>query len=244
MRTCVHLCMRARVLCCACVRVCVRVCVCARARACVCVLPETLSLTLQNWLCSLLCAAACYHSSRETRRKCCWTCAVAQELLGRRLLSASRVSLVSRWSQTPSKMQRATQNATVGRVAALVPRLLCVHVCVYVCVCLSPSLPPLCLSLSLCGTHACILIFITWGGGSALSVLAGISNVVYFTGKAEDVTAEAIKDYADDNLVAVVDPPRAGLHPSVAKTIRKCEGIQRLIYVSCNLKGASQNIVE
>ncbi|EGD81766.1 hypothetical protein PTSG_02479 [Salpingoeca rosetta] len=73
----------------------------------------------------------------------------------------------------------------------------------------------------------------------------GITNVTYHTGKAEEVVPELVKDRdTADKLIAVVDPPRAGLHPSVVHAIRRCEGIQRLIYVSCNLKGASQNLVD
>mmetsp|Transcript_7924 Transcript_7924/g.13976 ORF Transcript_7924/g.13976 Transcript_7924/m.13976 type:complete len:112 (-) Transcript_7924:61-396(-) len=35
-------------------------------------------------------------------------------------------------------------------------------------------------------------------------------------------------------IVAVVDPARDGLHPVVIRTLRANEGIQRLVYVSCN----------
>jgi tRNA (uracil-5-)-methyltransferase len=35
-------------------------------------------------------------------------------------------------------------------------------------------------------------------------------------------------------VVAVVDPPRGGLHPSVLKALRRCAAIDSLVYVSCN----------
>lgn len=38
----------------------------------------------------------------------------------------------------------------------------------------------------------------------------------------------------DAPIVAVVDPARDGLHPSVVRTLRAAEGIARLVYVSCN----------
>ena len=44
------------------------------------------------------------------------------------------------------------------------------------------------------------------------------------------------------NIIAVLDPPRAGLPSSVIQTIRTCKGLDSLIYVSCNLKAINQNI--
>ena len=38
--------------------------------------------------------------------------------------------------------------------------------------------------------------------------------------------------------VAIVDPPRAGLHPKVTKALRCCEAIDTLVYVSCNPFGS------
>jgi hypothetical protein len=37
--------------------------------------------------------------------------------------------------------------------------------------------------------------------------------------------------------VAVVDPPRSGLHPKVVRALRECKAIDRLVYVSCNPTG-------
>jgi tRNA/tmRNA/rRNA uracil-C5-methylase (TrmA/RlmC/RlmD family) len=36
-------------------------------------------------------------------------------------------------------------------------------------------------------------------------------------------------------LVAIVDPPRAGLHPTVVKTLRTLIGLDNLAYISCDL---------
>jgi len=41
----------------------------------------------------------------------------------------------------------------------------------------------------------------------------------------------------DTETMAVVDPPRQGLHPKVVREIRRCTAIERLIYVSCNPTG-------
>jgi tRNA (Uracil-5-)-methyltransferase len=37
-----------------------------------------------------------------------------------------------------------------------------------------------------------------------------------------------------ENVVAVVDPPRAGLHRTVLRALLGCAAIKRLVYVSCN----------
>lgn len=45
-------------------------------------------------------------------------------------------------------------------------------------------------------------------------------------------------------VVAVLDPPRAGVHKSVIAAIRDCPLIQRLVYVSCKPQAALKNFVE
>jgi len=44
------------------------------------------------------------------------------------------------------------------------------------------------------------------------------------------------------NCVAVVDPPRAGLHPDVVRAIRKHNNIRRLIVVSCSIHSMISNL--
>ena len=51
---------------------------------------------------------------------------------------------------------------------------------------------------------------------------------------------KTLKDMEDGEYVAVVDPPRSGLHPDVVKALRACNGIKYLIYVSCD---AQQGLV-
>jgi tRNA/tmRNA/rRNA uracil-C5-methylase (TrmA/RlmC/RlmD family) len=70
-----------------------------------------------------------------------------------------------------------------------------------------------------------------------------INNAVYVCGKAEDVLNKALDDHAQtDDLVAIVDPPRGGLHPDVIRTLRKCERLKRVVYVSCNPKSLKDNL--
>ena len=61
----------------------------------------------------------------------------------------------------------------------------------------------------------------------------------FIAGRAEDVLAglldKAKNPHHPPNLIAIVDPPRAGLHPKVCAALRGCGGIRRIVYVSCNV---------
>ncbi|KAE9620553.1 putative tRNA (uracil(54)-C(5))-methyltransferase transcription factor C3H family [Lupinus albus] len=46
------------------------------------------------------------------------------------------------------------------------------------------------------------------------------------------------------NVVAIVDPPRAGLHPTVIKALRTHPGLRRLVYISCNPESLVANAIE
>ncbi|CAM0908088.1 unnamed protein product [Alopecurus aequalis] len=46
------------------------------------------------------------------------------------------------------------------------------------------------------------------------------------------------------NFVAIVDPPRAGLHPTVIKVLRTNPRIRRLVYISCNPDTLMANAIE
>ncbi|KAI4322254.1 hypothetical protein L6164_021965 [Bauhinia variegata] len=45
-------------------------------------------------------------------------------------------------------------------------------------------------------------------------------------------------------VVAIVDPPRAGLHPTVIKALRTHERLRRLVYISCNPESLVANTIE
>ena len=51
-------------------------------------------------------------------------------------------------------------------------------------------------------------------------------------------------DYEYDNIVAVVDPPRAGLHKAVLLALRKQAGLHRIVYISCNPVSMASNCIE
>ena len=73
-----------------------------------------------------------------------------------------------------------------------------------------------------------------------------VSNAEFICGKAETLMKEIIKDAqngridgkAVKEIVAIVDPPRAGLHPDVIRALRTCKLLKRVIYVSCNPTGS------
>ena len=66
----------------------------------------------------------------------------------------------------------------------------------------------------------------------------------YVAGRAEHVLPSIIAATAASSIVAIVDPPRSGLHKSVISAIRENEAITTLIYVSCNPKTMSDDLVK
>ena len=61
----------------------------------------------------------------------------------------------------------------------------------------------------------------------------GIDNCEFFAGDMKDVlTASFIKEHGRPDVI-ILDPPRAGIHPDVAKVILDAEP-ERIVYVSCN----------
>eukprot|EP00026_Physarum_polycephalum_P000471 Phypoly_transcript_00472.p2 GENE.Phypoly_transcript_00472~~Phypoly_transcript_00472.p2 ORF type:complete len:588 (-),score=89.43 Phypoly_transcript_00472:2960-4543(-) len=71
--------------------------------------------------------------------------------------------------------------------------------------------------------------------------LNGHKNVKYIAGKVEDVLAKSFSTLSSGPIIAVVDPPRPGLHKSVLSAIRANKKITRLIYVSCEPQSLIQN---
>ena len=63
-----------------------------------------------------------------------------------------------------------------------------------------------------------------------------ISNVDFKAGRVEDLSW--VGPWAD---AAIVDPPRAGLHPDVIEAFIKC-GPQRFVYVCCNPKAFAREM--
>ena len=65
------------------------------------------------------------------------------------------------------------------------------------------------------------------------AAINGIDNADFFAGDMKDVlNAEFIAEHGQPDIV-VLDPPRAGIHPDVARVLLACAP-QRMVYVSCN----------
>ena len=65
------------------------------------------------------------------------------------------------------------------------------------------------------------------------SEINGIDNTLFFAGDMKDIlTDEFIAEYGRPDVI-ITDPPRAGMHPDVVKTILRAAP-QRIVYVSCN----------
>ena len=61
----------------------------------------------------------------------------------------------------------------------------------------------------------------------------GITNCEFFAGDMKDIlTSEFIAEHGRPDVM-IVDPPRAGMHPDVVKTILEASP-RRIVYVSCN----------
>ncbi|MBO6209484.1 MAG: 23S rRNA (uracil(1939)-C(5))-methyltransferase RlmD [Schwartzia sp.] len=61
----------------------------------------------------------------------------------------------------------------------------------------------------------------------------GIDNCEFFAGDMKDVLTPAFIAEHGKPDVMIVDPPRAGMHPDVVKTILRAAP-ERIVYVSCN----------
>lgn len=65
-------------------------------------------------------------------------------------------------------------------------------------------------------------------------------------GKVEDKIEEVVQKYGAQGLkiVGIVDPPRAGLHPNVVRSLRTCKGLDHLIFICCDIKQSKANIID
>ena len=65
------------------------------------------------------------------------------------------------------------------------------------------------------------------------SELNGIENTLFYAGDMKDIlTDDFIAEHGRPDVI-ITDPPRAGMHPDVVKTILRAAP-QRIVYVSCN----------
>jgi 23S rRNA (uracil1939-C5)-methyltransferase len=63
--------------------------------------------------------------------------------------------------------------------------------------------------------------------------LNGITNTLFFAGDMKDILTDTFIRMHGQPDVIITDPPRAGMHPDVVKTILRAAP-RRIVYVSCN----------
>ncbi|CAB3261655.1 unnamed protein product [Arctia plantaginis] len=71
-----------------------------------------------------------------------------------------------------------------------------------------------------------------------------IENCEFFTGKAEDILPSVLARAAADDIIAIVDPPRAGLHMRAITQLRNTKKVNRLVYISCSPSSVVKNFID
>ena len=71
-----------------------------------------------------------------------------------------------------------------------------------------------------------------------------ITNSQFLAGRAEALLRTLLDQAGEGRAVAVVDPPRAGLGREVTQTLRRTEGLKRIVYVACDIKQAMKNLLD
>lgn len=69
-----------------------------------------------------------------------------------------------------------------------------------------------------------------------------ITNVQYYASKVEE-KIDIVTNEKNEEVVAILDPPRNGVHTSVIRAVRESEQIQKVIFISCDAKQAMQNFI-
>ena len=95
-----------------------------------------------------------------------------------------------------------------------------------------------CVALQLVGMEMCEPAVLDARVNAALN---GVENALFVVGTAESTFAQIAKEALPGGVtevIAVVDPPRSGLHNNVIKVLRVCRHIKRFVYVSCNPTGS------
>lgn len=72
-----------------------------------------------------------------------------------------------------------------------------------------------------------------------------ITNAEFLAGKAEDLIPRILGDMdPSKEVVAVVDPSRAGLHPRLVEILRGRVQVSRIVYISCNAESMAEDIAK
>ncbi len=69
-----------------------------------------------------------------------------------------------------------------------------------------------------------------------------IPNIEICEGRTEDVLPKVYNMAADDNKVAIVDPPRAGLSESASEFLSSAKKFKNILYLSCNVQTLARDL--
>ncbi len=75
------------------------------------------------------------------------------------------------------------------------------------------------------------------------SRINGIDNTLFFAGDMKDILTDDFIDRHGRPDIVITDPPRAGMHPDVVKTILRTAP-QKIVYVSCNPATQARDLQE
>ncbi|KAI8912504.1 S-adenosyl-L-methionine-dependent methyltransferase [Gorgonomyces haynaldii] len=73
-----------------------------------------------------------------------------------------------------------------------------------------------------------------------------IDNIVFICDRVETAINKVLKEHVGENdqVIAILDPARAGLHKTVMQAIRAKEQLEHCIYVACDIKQSLGNIID
>ncbi|KAK3919689.1 tRNA (uracil-5-)-methyltransferase-like protein A [Frankliniella fusca] len=78
----------------------------------------------------------------------------------------------------------------------------------------------------------------------ANAIKNGITNCEFIMGRAEEVLPSVLKKCTGKKVVAIVDPPRDGLGPSVVAELRKCKNLSKVVYIVSSQRVIHKNFIE
>lgn len=77
------------------------------------------------------------------------------------------------------------------------------------------------------------------------AVTNDINNCEFFCGKADEILDSVMSRVKEnEKCVAILDPPRAGLHPKAILMLRRPKNLDRIVFMSCDGNAAFKNFVE
>ncbi len=69
-----------------------------------------------------------------------------------------------------------------------------------------------------------------------------LKNARILEGRVEECLPETLAGLRERRCVALIDPPRTGLYPSVIETLNRAEGLSSLLYLSCSPESLARDL--